>query len=264
MNFMMTFTKLTNFRSKQSDNAEGLQPIIAFYIFLASGLFAAFFSPIQDCDEVFNYWEPSHYLNHGYGLQTWEYSPVYAIRSWTYASIHSTIIALTKLAPFVGNKSAEFYFLRIGFAFVCAACQSKLFSVVSRSINPRIAIIFLIISVTSPGMFHASTAYLPSTFAMYTTMLGTAAFTNRKGGVRTAQGIMWFGIGATIGWPFAAALVVPFIAEEILIASITGESVQTLTRFLDGAVRSLIVLVRRFCDVNYSNAHIAIGNSISD
>jgi alpha-1,2-mannosyltransferase len=237
------FWKLTDFRSKQAEKVEGLQPIIAFYIFLASGLFAALFSPIQDCDEVFNYWEPSHYLNHGYGLQTWEYSPVYAIRSWTYAGINSMIIAFTKVVPLPSNKSVEFYFLRVVFAFTCAACQSKLFSVVSRSMNPRIAIIFVIVSVTSPGMFHASTAYLPSTFAMYAAMLGTAAFMNWKGGLRTAQGIMWFGIGATLGWPFAAALILPFMVEEIFVASSTGESVHMLTRFLDGTIRSLIVLV---------------------
>jgi alpha-1,2-mannosyltransferase len=220
-----------------------MQTIFVFYVFFASGLIAALFSPIQDCDEVFNYWEPSHYLNHGYGLQTWEYSPVYAIRSWTYAGIHSIIIALSKLVPFTNGKMFEFYFLRSVFALVCAACQTQLFSVVSRSMNPRIAIIFLIISITSPGMFHASTAYLPSTFAMYTTMLATAAFMNWKGGMRTATGIMWFGIGATLGWPFAAALVAPFIIEEVFVANITGETGNTLGRFLDGIVRSCIVLV---------------------
>jgi alpha-1,2-mannosyltransferase len=217
--------------------------VIAFYIFLAAGLFAAIYSPIQDCDEVFNYWEPSHYLNHGYGLQTWEYSPVYAIRSWTYAGIHSIIISLKTLVPFGRTKTFEFYFVRCIFAAVCAACQTRLFSVVLRSMNPRIAIMFLIISVTSPGMFISSTAYLPSTFAMYTTMLGTAAFMNWRGGLRTAQGIMWFGIGATLGWPFAAALVAPFIIEEALIASWMGDAVGMLSRILDGTVRSLIVLV---------------------
>lgn len=234
---------LTDLRSKQPRKAEGLKVITAFYMFLASGLFAAFFAPILDCDEVFNYWEPSHYLNHGYGLQTWEYSPVYAVRSWTYAGIHSIIILLAKIVSFSSGKSAEFYILRTVFALVCAVCQSKLFSVVSRNMNPRIAVIFLIISITSPGMFHATAAYLPSTFAMYTTMLGTAAFMDWKGGMRTAQGIMWFGIGATLGWPFATALVFPFIAEELFVAGIMGDSASTLMRFLDGTVRSLIVLV---------------------
>lgn len=73
-------------------------------------------------------------------------------------------------------------------------------------------------------------------------MLGTAAFMNWQ----TAQGIMWFGIGATLGWPFAAALVAPFIVEEVFVASITGEPVGMLKRLLDGTVRSLIVLVCAF------------------
>ena len=30
---------------------------------------------IADCDETFNYWEPTHYLLYGSGMQTWEYSP---------------------------------------------------------------------------------------------------------------------------------------------------------------------------------------------
>jgi alpha-1,2-mannosyltransferase len=222
----------------------GLEPIIAFYIFLASSVFAALLSPIQDCDEIFNYWEPSHYLNHGYGLQTWEYSPVYAIRSWTYAGLHSLIIFFGRLLPFVSSKSAEFYFLRIVLAFVCAVCETRLFSVVSRTLNPRIAIIFLIITVTSTGMFHASAAYLPSSFAMYTTMLGVTAFMDWRGGLRTAQGIMWFGIGAVLGWPFAAALVVPFIMEEVFVAVVTGDVIPVVQRVLDGSVRSFLALVR--------------------
>lgn len=28
---------------------------------------------IHDCDEVFNYWEPLHYLLYKSGFQTWEY-----------------------------------------------------------------------------------------------------------------------------------------------------------------------------------------------
>lgn len=41
---------------------------------------AGIWSTIADCDEVFNYWEPLHLLLYGSGFQTWEYSPLYAIR----------------------------------------------------------------------------------------------------------------------------------------------------------------------------------------
>lgn len=46
-------------------------------ILIAAHLAAAFWCPIADCDEVFNYWEPLHHLLYGHGLQTWEYAPRY-------------------------------------------------------------------------------------------------------------------------------------------------------------------------------------------
>lgn len=39
---------------------------------------------IHDCDEVFNYWEPLHYLLYKSGFQTWEYR--YALLEIVYFS----------------------------------------------------------------------------------------------------------------------------------------------------------------------------------
>jgi alpha-1,2-mannosyltransferase len=66
-----------------------VSPYVAFAIFFIVGGFAATNAPILDCDEVFNYWEPTHFLTRGYGLQTWEYSPEFAIRSWAYVGLHA-------------------------------------------------------------------------------------------------------------------------------------------------------------------------------
>jgi hypothetical protein len=225
-----------------------LEPIVAFYIFAAANIVAAFFAPIQDCDEVFNYWEPTHYLNHGYGLQTWEYSPEYAIRSWTYTGLHSLVIKLgmmpLRLFRSAKSKEAEFYFLRTVLAITCAACQTRFYSVIARTFNPRVALFFVFAMVFSPGMYHAAPAYLPSSFAMYTSMLGFSAFMDWSGGLRTAQGLMWFGIGALLGWPFAAALVLPFVAEEVFLAAVTGQGVECIQRLADGFTRSVVFLVR--------------------
>lgn len=73
----------------------------------------AMYSNINDCDEgllhisnsrwsnsvfvsVFNFWEPLHFLDQGYGFQTWELSPQFAVRSWAYILLHS-------LPPRLGN-----------------------------------------------------------------------------------------------------------------------------------------------------------------
>jgi len=47
--------------------------VTAWRLFLAVQLVAAAYNYISDCDEVFNYWEPTHFLQYGRGLQTWEY-----------------------------------------------------------------------------------------------------------------------------------------------------------------------------------------------
>lgn len=80
---------------------------MAIRILLLVRVAGAMYSNISDCDEgkwmssccstaqlyspamsVFNFWEPLHYLDQGYGFQTWEVSPVYAIRSWAYIILH--------------------------------------------------------------------------------------------------------------------------------------------------------------------------------
>ncbi|KIN08435.1 glycosyltransferase family 22 protein [Oidiodendron maius Zn] len=224
-----------------------VNPISAFYVFLGANILAALFAPIQDCDETFNYWEPTHYLAHGYGLQTWEYSPEYAIRSWAYVAFHAVIGSLRRLLPFP-TKVGEFYFIRYALAFICAICQTQLFRVISRTLNPRIALFFMLATIFSPGMFHASTAFLPSSFAMYTTMLGMAAFMNWRGGLKTAHGIFWFALGGVLGWPFSIALSAPFLLEEVILAVISSKEalIDALMRFVRGIVAGLLVLLFEF------------------
>lgn len=46
---------------------------------------------LPDCDETFNYWEATHFLQYGRGLQTWEYAPQFALRSWFYIGLHALV-----------------------------------------------------------------------------------------------------------------------------------------------------------------------------
>ncbi len=213
----------------------------ALCLCLFSHIIAACVAPIQDCDETFNYWEPLHYLNHGYGLQTWEWSPEFALRSYAFEVVHAIPAKLGYL--FTGSKRFEFYFLRVLLAFCCAATETRLYAVICRTLNPRVGIIYLIIVAFSPGMFYASTAFLPSSFAMLTATLGLAAFMDWTKGPKTESGIMWFGIGAIVGWPFSGALVIPFAAEEVTVAILSGSYFDLFRRVLDGIVRCLVVLV---------------------
>jgi alpha-1,2-mannosyltransferase len=45
----------------------------AFCFLMIARYYSAMYNNIHDCDEVFNYWEPLHYLLYKSGFQTWEY-----------------------------------------------------------------------------------------------------------------------------------------------------------------------------------------------
>jgi alpha-1,2-mannosyltransferase len=116
---------------------------------------------------------------------------------------------------------AEFYFLRYILAFACALCQTLMWRAICLALNARVGLLFIFALVFSPGNFHASTAFLPSSFAMYMAMVGAACFLNWRGGIKTSQAMAWFAVGGVLGWPFAAALCAPFVAEELFFAVVS-------------------------------------------
>ena len=77
-----------------SGPAAPIWSVLAFVALLAVRLVAAARAPIMDCDETFNYWEPLHYVLHGSGMQTWEYSPQFALRSYVYIELHALVLRL--------------------------------------------------------------------------------------------------------------------------------------------------------------------------
>ncbi|KAG5637645.1 hypothetical protein H0H81_003722 [Sphagnurus paluster] len=74
--------------------------------------------------------------------------------------------------------------------------------------------------LASAGMWNASSAFLPSSFAMYMTMFAFSYALDRPsyGNVqRTLFATLAFATGAIIGWPFALALAIPFVFEELFV-----------------------------------------------
>lgn len=107
-------------------------------------------------------------------------------------------------------------------------------------------------TICSAGMFHSSVAFLPSTFAMYTTMLAAAAFLER----RVIRGIFWTAVGGFLGWPFSLAMCIPFLLEDIVVGAISGRLGGVFLRFIKGGLLSLALLVRPLASV------LCVSNSI--
>jgi hypothetical protein len=77
---------------------------------------------------------------------------------------------------------------------------------------------------------------------MYTAMLGLAAFLNR-GKNKIAEGIMWFGVGAIVGWPLSGALLLPLLGSELLAAISTGDVQSVVWGVINGGLRCFAILV---------------------
>lgn len=180
---------------------------------------AATWSNIQDCDEVFNFWEPLHYLDQGHGFQTWETSPAYALRSWAYVLLH---IFPAKFPIWLASldKRHAFFGLRMIFAFTTSFCEARLYRAVVDHVNDRVGRYMLFMLLFSAGMWNASTAFLPSTFAMYaTTAAASFSFVPPSSSrvQRTFAATLLFATAAIFGWPFSLLLAVPFVLEELFV-----------------------------------------------
>ncbi|XP_021093559.1 alpha-1,2-mannosyltransferase ALG9 isoform X10 [Heterocephalus glaber] len=132
----------------------------AFKCLLSARLCAALLSNISDCDETFNYWEPTHYLIYGKGFQTWEYSPVYAIRSYAYLLLHAWPAAF-HARILQTNKILVFYFLRCLLAFVSCICELYFYKAVCKKFGLHVSRMMLAFLVLSTGMFCSSSGTEP-------------------------------------------------------------------------------------------------------
>ncbi|KAF7307149.1 Glycosyltransferase family 22 protein [Mycena indigotica] len=192
---------------------------LAVRILLLVRFAGAMYSNIDDCDEVFNFWEPLHFLDHGYGFQTWEVSPQFAIRSWAYILLHLLPARISRVVG-AGDKRIAFFAVRISLATVSVLAEAKFYRTVYEKINERVGRYLFFMMLSSAGMWNASAALLPSSFAMYTTTFAFSyalAPASAQNNHRTLAATVLFATGAIVGWPFALALAIPFVFEELLV-----------------------------------------------
>ncbi|XP_034937310.1 alpha-1,2-mannosyltransferase ALG9 [Chelonus insularis] len=203
----------------------------AFKILLLVRFCSAIWSYISDCDETFNYWEPSHYLLYGTGQQTWEYSPEYALRSYTFLLINMVPVKLYTYI-FDPNPILVFYFVRFLLCVCCALSEVVFYQGVCKEFGVHVGRLTLAFLITSSGMFISSVAYLPSSYSMYLSTISIAVWYSRK----YELAIFTTAISSLLCWPFAALLGLP-IAIDLLIRK------QEWLRFIKWAILSGIVVL---------------------
>ncbi|KAL8129798.1 hypothetical protein V2J09_018953 [Rumex salicifolius] len=184
---------------------------------------------IHDCDEVFNYWEPLHYLLYKSGFQTWEYSSQYALRSYLYILFHA-LVGRPASWVFGEDKVRVFYAIRIFLGLLSVIADATLVVALSRKYGKRLATYTLAMLCLTSGCFFASTSFLPSSFTMYAMSLSSALLLLER--PATAVGVA--AAGVILGWPFAVLAFLPITLFSL------RKSFQN--SFLSGAITSVSVI----------------------
>lgn len=208
---------------KEKKGALSCVDYILILLNVSMRVYCGLFMIISDCDETYNYWEPLHFLTRGFGKQTWEYSPEFSIRSYFYLIPYYLITS--PLRDYVALTHHEippyfyFYVIRVvALSGFTSLCEIVCFKSLRYNISGDVARWFLLISSVSAGMGHASSALLPSSYAMDWVLLGTSfALYSFKGSYINGSHIKYsvlaiisYLTGGIVGWPFALALGVPF------------------------------------------------------
>ncbi|VDM40942.1 unnamed protein product [Toxocara canis] len=183
-----------------------------FKILFSFRISAAMWSAIADCDEVYNYWEPLHLLVYGSGFQTWEYSPLYAIRSYAYILLHSGP-ALVLRTLFSSNKVGVFMTMRCVLGLFNVLSEMSLYKALCARLGNGIARLYIALTILSSGMFISSCAFLPSSFSMSLNTFAMAAYIEDN----WFLSIMFTAVSAMVGWPFAAVLGLPIVLEMLVV-----------------------------------------------
>ena len=168
----MSSTKLKTRTTRKdvNDNISNTNKISShsrlFLVLFTFRVSSAFHNLIHDCDETFQTIEPVHFLLCDIGLQSWELSEKYKLRSYLYVLLHAWIgLPVRFLLGCGGGKEVAFYAMRVLLAILSARGDCFLVEECLK-IEPKIGATVLLVLSFATGAYVSSTAMLPNSFAM--------------------------------------------------------------------------------------------------
>ena len=183
----------------------GTKELLGFFIAVNS--LAAYLNHLDDTDEVHGYYEPLHYLLLGRGLQTWEYSPAFALRSYAFLAPLYLLGRAILATGVVIQRPDLFTSLRMAIGVFFAYSETRFVSAAHTAFGGRLLIACTVLLAVTPGVLYCSTSFLPSAFAASFVMLATASWLEGAG----LWTVLWGSLAAIFtGWPFCGVLFLPF------------------------------------------------------
>jgi alpha-1,2-mannosyltransferase len=201
-----------------------------FVIFLGLNALVSVYNHIDDTDETFGYWEPLHYLAFGRGMQTWEYAPQFAIR--TYAFI-VPMLPFTLFYQWAGLSKIEiFHGLRLVLATLTAYSEASFLDAVQSTHGTACMRMTGLFLAFSPGILVAATAFLPSAVIMSFVMLSAACWMHGQ----NMRCVFWGCVAVLLtGWPYVGVVFLP-MGIAMLVTTMRAQGTLGVTRLVCGVL----------------------------
>ena len=144
---------------------------------------SSFLNGIHDCDETYNYWEPLMHITAGddaeesansRAMQTWEYAPENALRSYLFLWLAGWPAAL--LPP----SRVAFHAVRLHLAFWASFAEAMLITACYRRFGRIVGSNAYFLFLISGGLFTSTTQLLPGTLTALGFTAATALAIERK------------------------------------------------------------------------------------
>jgi alpha-1,2-mannosyltransferase len=127
-------------------------------------------------------------------------------------------LLLRQLTSFPEQRVA-FFATRLMLAGFCSLVEATFYRAAAVHISSHVGRYVLWTSFFSAAMWSASTAFLPSSFALYFVILGSAVSLSpvQVGWKRITAAVGCYAVAGIVGWPFAVLLGVPVILEQLFV-----------------------------------------------
>ena len=199
-------TRIKNDQLKMKGRALlGDGPTIAIAALLLMSRLMSGFLHLPSCaDETFNYLEPLAYLDIGKGLQTWEYSPEFALRPWLFLEVFNFA-----MLPF-SIHMLRVLCLHVGIALLWFHAELRVADAIYGREGLRMANWYMLLSACSPGPIFAASQFLPSTIFAILQMWSVSFFLRDQWGRAVATGVASCLLP---GNPIVGLVYVPFLLQ---------------------------------------------------
>ncbi|KAJ1656955.1 mannosyltransferase [Dispira simplex] len=192
---------------------------VAFRLLACVRVMAGALLSLSNSRETLTAWEPLHYLQFGYGIQSTTGSFTDQPASlWIATALQALLARVVFLLSLSQHKPQLYFVMQLLLGVLSATCEARFYRAVAEHVHPRIGRYTLVAMLGSAGLARAAISLEPNRLAMCLLMVASPYLFRKpsmRSGKRVYYGLFWVSLATMLGWSVASVVALPLIVEEL-------------------------------------------------